>query len=173
MDKFKDININYDNLKLVPATELPRAKSVPLDDPLMLYKFCRRLQTLCDKANGVGLSAVQVGIPLNVCVVKNNDEYEYLINCSYAGVGDKVDSIEGCLSILDSDGKPRQFELKRFQQIEVDGYILKSDELSPYVQIKEVQKQLYVGFPAIIVQHELDHAVGILISDIGQEIKVW
>lgn len=166
-------SINYDNLKLVSIKEIPKGENVSLDKPLDIFKLCRRMESICQKSHGVGLSAVQLGIPLNICVVKNNNFFEYLVNCSYDGIGDKVNSIEGCLSILDYENKPRQFELQRFSQIQVNGFVLKFDDKSPYVNLIALEKESYSGFLSIIIQHELDHASGILISDIGQEIRVW
>lgn len=173
MSKYDELKINYDNLKIIPASEIQRGSDSPLDDTLGLFRLCTKMQTICEKFNGVGLSAVQIGLPINVCIVKTSSKYEHLVNCTYVGNGEKIKSIEGCLSILDKDNNPRQFELKRFPEIFVSGYFLQSSENTPYVELKEIKNQLYSGFTAIIVQHELDHAAGVLISDIGQEIKVW
>ena len=165
--------MNINDLKIVPVSEIPKAESVQLDDPLKIYALCNKMQTLCEKLQGVGLSAVQVGVPLNVCIVKNHEKYDYFVNCSYIGIGDKIKSIEGCLSILNGEGKPRQFELQRYPYIAVNGYCLHFTKKTPYIDFLEIKNTNYYGFQSIVVQHELDHSVGVLISDLGKEIKVW
>lgn len=164
---------NLNDLKIVPIHDIPKATDALLDDPLKVYALCNKMETLCNKLQGVGLSAVQVGIPLNVCIVKNLGKYECFVNCNYIGIGDKVKSIEGCLSILNEEGKPRQFELERYPSIAVNGYMLRFTNEIPYINFYEIKNYNYHGFHSVVIQHELDHANNILISDIGKEIRVW
>lgn len=173
MNTYQSLNINYEDLKMVAVDKIPKGSDAPTDNILGIFRLCRRMQSICEGKGGVGLSAVQIGIPINVCVVKSSDDFEYFVNCSYVGQGEKINSIEGCLSILGEDGKTRQFELHRFPEVIVKGYKLQFSDTSPYVNLIELQNEIFTGFPAIIMQHELDHAAGVLISDIGREIKVW
>lgn len=166
--------IDYNNLQILPAIKLPKGEDAPLDNLIGLYKLCNKMQTLCAKSNGVGLSAVQVGVPWNIFIARDsNNNYDYYLNCKYEGVGEKIKSIEGCLSILDEDGKFRQFELERFAEIKLSGNKLIFGNVNPYINLTVIKDQSVKGFNCIVLQHEIDHASGILVSDRGKEIKVW
>ena len=45
--------------------------------------------------------------------------------------------------------------------------------VEPELALMTVDGEVVSGFMAIVVQHEADHARGILISQIGQEVEVW
>ena len=98
---------------------------------------------------GAGLAAIQIGIPLRFAWFKYNEEEFTLLNpriISYAGKRKIIE--EGCLSI------PSQyFKVKRRYKIK---YISDGKKLSAR------------GFKAELIQHEIDHMNGILISDKGE-----
>lgn len=169
-------------MNLVPVGDIPKPediKEVSLDDLAEVYKICNRMKEVCEVENGLGLSAVQVGIPLKLFLVKSDkaskfnksSDYGCFLNCEYKA-GDnseEVMSIEGCLSIKSETGKMRHFQVKRYTEVLVNGYKLNEEmELEEIVDIP-----IGVSEQSVVFQHEIDHHSGILISDIGQEIFLW
>lgn len=158
---------------LVPWKTIPKANVVPEEDLVAIYKCCSQMQLLCEAEKGIGLSAVQVGIPWNLFVVKHASIYRYLVNCSYAGIGSKVldghTSMEGCLSLRTPNGELRRFQVPRFNKIRVTGKFL---DYSEKLELKPIDAELD-GLYADVYQHELDHSNGILISEFGKEVILF
>ena len=51
-------------MNLVDFDKLPKVEEiqdVPLEDPLKVFKVCQEMEVVCDRENGIGLSAAQVG----------------------------------------------------------------------------------------------------------------
>lgn len=155
-------------LSIVPAIEIPIAQETPTDNLLAIFRVITQMEKICTDNKGIGLSAVQVGVPWKLFIVQRDNNYEYYVNCEYAGVGDKSKSIEGCLSLKNDQGNFRRFELERFSVALVKGKRLKvSDSPSLVLEdFSELEKDLI----AVVFQHEIDHQNGILISDIGKEL---
>lgn len=167
-------------LSIVPEDQIPKKDQiidVPRDDLANLHNVCLQLSELCQKENGLGISAVQTGIPWKLFVVKGDgscpiipkDEFGYFIDCSYKeNTAEKVTSLEGCLS-LRSNGRLRSFQLERSKYIDIIGYKFKIDDLVflPINIVLSYQQQ------CVVFQHEIDHHNGILISDIGRELYIW
>ena len=113
-------------------------------------------------ANGIGLAAIQIGIPKRIIVIDlNRDEIQkkpmYFVN----PVIKKKDPIkatyeEGCLSV------PNQFaEVDRPSKCEVE-----------YLDYDGNKKLLKAdGLLATCVQHEMDHLEGILFIDYLSKLK--
>lgn len=122
-------------------------------------------------APGVGLAAPQVGEALQLVVLEDGpdrwgrlDERELrarereilpftvLVNPTYEVVGDgqKVDFYEGCLSVPGLTGLVSRYRIVRVSAL---------DERA------EPVNRLFSGWPARIVQHELDHLAGVLYLD--------
>ena len=95
----------------------------------------------------VGLSAIQIGVPLRICVVYNGERFISFVNPIIVKTfGEKYEIEEGCMSL---DGTRK---VMRHEKIEVirqtkNGFV----------------KERYKGFMAEIIQHELDHFEGKLI----------
>lgn len=157
-------------LVIVPVDEIPKAKDALLDDLMSLFRLAAKMEPICDKEKGIGLSAVQVGVPLNFFIIKVGRNFEYFVNCEYEGIGDKQKSIEGCLSLKKDDGSFRRFEVDRFSAIKLTGKELKITN-TPSVVLEDVSR-LETGLRAIVLQHEIDHGNDILISQIGKEIEL-
>lgn len=167
---------------IVEATKIPgkeEIQPVPLDDPMRVYKVCQELKELCDKEHGIGISAVQVGVPWKLFLVKGDGtcplvpkgEYGYFVNCEYeATTEEQVVSLEGCLSLRSPDGRLRSFQVKRHKIIHLIGFQLLSDKALVF---EPVDSSVDVSQEGIVFQHEIDHHRGILISDIGKELFVW
>ena len=95
----------------------------------------------------VGLSAIQIGVPLRICVVYNGERFIPFVNPVITkSFGEKYKVEEGCMSI---DGKR---EVMRYERIEVF-----------WRSKNRFVNEKYKGFMAEIIQHELDHFEGKLI----------
>lgn len=162
--------IDTKELQIVPAEKIPEAQDAPLDDLMFLFRIFARLEKLCSDENGIGLSAVQVGLPYKMFVVQRGRHFEYYVNCDYEGSGEKQVSIEGCLSIRKEDGEIRRFEVMRYPTVKIKGkQLILAD--APSLKLKSVDKE-ESGLYAVVMQHEIDHSKQILISDIGKEIFI-
>jgi peptide deformylase len=116
------------------------------------------IKTLCSSLvstmilnNGVGLAAPQCGILKQIIVALIEGEPKVFINPEIISKSDiLVSGEEGCLSI------PETFiEKKRPQKITVK-----------YRNIKGFPcLETYEGFSARVLQHEIDHLLGILMTD--------
>jgi peptide deformylase len=159
-------------LKIVPIEAIPIAQETPIDNLMGVYAICQKLEVLCKTENGVGISAVQAGINWNLFLVKTKNGFDYFVNCDYTSVIDeKVDSLEGCLSIKDSQNNLRYFEVPRFKSILLTG--TKLVKIANDLVLEPLENVLITGFNAIVVQHEIDHAKDVLISDIGKEVQIY
>ena len=156
-------------IQLVPVELLPKAIDVPTDDAMVIFRLAAKMEKLCTDENGIGLSAVQVGIPWKFFVMRRGRHYEYYLNCEYTGIGHKQNSIEGCLSLKNADGTLKRFECQRFTKVRVKGKQLRFTNAPALIidDFDEVQEGLY----AVVFQHEIDHGNDILISQIGKEIE--
>ena len=113
-------------------------------------------------ANGIGLAAIQIGIPKRIIVMDlskddNNKEPRYFVNPVIKNK-DKAKSTyeEGCLSV------PNQFaEIDRPKKCEV--------EYLDYNGEKKIIKA--EGLLATCIQHEMDHLDGILFIDYLSKLK--
>lgn len=163
-------------MHLVEVNEIPKVGEVvdvPTDNLVEVYKVCQQMEEICNEANGIGLSAVQVGIPWKLFLVKNpiDDSYGYYINCEYIPKGpEKIISTEGCLSLVGDDDSPRLFVVERLKSITVKGHKL-SDKGG--LSLEPFEKDYEMSFENVVFQHEIDHQLGILISDIGKEFLIW
>ena len=133
--------------------EFLRKKSKIVDN------FDERLKTLLDdmnetvrRADGAGLSAVQIGVLKRVfIIIDDNDEVVEFINPEIIESSGSCPILEeGCLSVPKSYGK-----VKRPNVVVVKAYDRNG---------KEFKKQ-FVGFSAKAVCHESDHLDGILFID--------
>ena len=119
------------------------------------------LETMYD-ANGIGLAAIQIGIPKRIIVIDlNRDEIQkkpmYFVNPVIKNKDLlKATYEEGCLSV------PNQFaEVDRPSKCEVE-----------YLDYDGNKKLLKAdGLLATCVQHEMDHLEGILFIDYLSKLK--
>ena len=136
---------------------------------LLVKKVNKEIQTLMDDmletmyaASGIGLAAVQIGVPKKIIVLDIARDYEpkkpmYFINPEIVSSSkNKATYEEGCLSV------PGQFaEIARSDQC----YIKYLDYNG---QKKELNAQ---GLLATCIQHEMDHLKGILFIDYLSKFK--
>ena len=164
---------------IVPVLDIPDGEIVPTDNLLDIFRLVVQMEQICTEQSGIGLSAVQVGVPLNLFIVQRDDAYEYYLNCEYEGIGEKHPSVEGCLSLRDKEGKLRRFEVQRFASVKLKGQQLKVSagngncgNLTDALKIENIER-VENGLYAVVMQHEIDHQLGILISDFGKEVEIY
>ena len=107
------------------------------------------LDTLTAHKDGcVGMAANMIGVKKRIICFDNEGTYMTMFNPQILKKSGPYDTEEGCLSLL---GGPRK--CKRYQTIKVQW------------QTAEMQTRIktFTGFPAQIIQHEIDHCDGILI----------
>ena len=113
-------------------------------------------------ANGIGLAAIQVGVPKRIIVIdlskdENKKEPKYFVNPIIKNKdSEKATYEEGCLSV------PNQFaEVDRPRECEVE-----------YLDYNGKKKFLKAeGLLATCIQHEMDHLEGILFIDYLSKLK--
>ena len=107
------------------------------------------LDTLTTHKDGcVGMAANMIGVQKRIIAFDNDGTYMIMFNPEIIKKSGPYDAEEGCLSLL---GGPRK--CKRYQTIKVQW------------QTAEFQMRIktFTGFPAQIIQHEVDHCDGVLI----------
>lgn len=168
--------MNFVN-KIVPVEQIPTPSvACPINNLTEIYKLCMEMQEICDQNEGVGLSAVQLGNPYRLFVIKKSEQsfftnsFGWFLNCEYIPTfkANRISSMEGCLSLKDKLGKLRFFNLNRYDEVKVTGQMLTED-----LNIINVNEILSVKKQGIVFQHEIDHQNGILISQLGKETLIW
>jgi len=96
----------------------------------------------------VGMAANMIGVWKRIIVFDNDGTSLLMLNPEILKAEGSYETEEGCLSLL---GGPRK--TKRYKKIKVK------------YQTTELQTRIktFTGFPAQIIQHEVDHCSGILI----------
>lgn len=160
--------IQYDNTD----TSILRQVSLPVPLPEInshkIQDFLRDLKTALDsQGDGVGISAVQVGNPIQVFILSHKaydvegkplaSPYKVFINPRITKVSkDMQEFEEGCLSIRGVYGK-----VTRPFSVTVQAYNEHGDMV-----IEQAN-----GFVAHVIQHEMDHLDGILFIDRAQNVR--
>ena len=107
------------------------------------------LDTLTTHKDGcVGMAANMIGVTKRIIVFDNEGEYMTMLNPEIIKAEGYYETEEGCLSLL---GGPRK--TGRYQKIKV-----RYQNLQLQTRLKT-----FTGWPAQIIQHEIDHCNGILI----------
>lgn len=103
---------------------------------------------IANKDACVGIAANMIGVHKRIIVFDNDGAYMTMFNPEIIKFSGPYDAEEGCLSLL---GGPRP--CKRYQTIKVRW------------QNEDFQTRIktFTGWPAQIIQHEIDHCNGILI----------
>ena len=137
-----------------------RKKTVPFDFKKFSTKEVReliaRMKRIMHDANGIGLSANQIGLDFKVFVAEVPDaqgglKFYAVFNPEIEKIStEKVPFEEGCLSIPGSFG-----EVERAERVAIKGY----DKNGKALKIKAW------GLLARVFQHEIDHLNGHLFID--------
>ena len=124
-----------------------REKSSNIDIKENLDIIVFNLKLILEQTNGLGLAAIQIGIPLKIAVIKlENGEKFVMYNTKVLEKEDFVYKMEGCLSF------PNKFvKIPRAKTILIEN--------------GDGKKYSFENLEAQIVQHELAHFEGELIID--------
>jgi peptide deformylase len=133
------------------------AHSVKNFDSYLVGTVQDMVETLLDQKDpiGVGLSGNQIGFLQRVCVIRPEEkgDVQVLINPTIIktvqGSSKRKPVLEGCLSIPDVWG-----HVLRPEKVHITYQNLKGEKLDA----------AFDGFPAVVVQHEIDHLNGILFT---------
>tara|TARA_B100000767_G_scaffold246589_1_gene246275 strand:+ start:328 stop:846 length:519 start_codon:yes stop_codon:yes gene_type:complete len=114
------------------------------------------------EANGIGLAAIQIGVPKRIIVMdiskdEENKKPKYFVNPIIKNKNSKKETYEeGCLSV------PNQFaEIDRPSKCDVE-----------YLDYNGKKQILHAeGLLATCIQHEIDHLDGILFIDYLSKLK--
>lgn len=110
-----------------------------------------KMRKIMKEADGVGLSANQIGLDIKVFVARFENKFYAVFNPKITKESsEKVELEEGCLSVPGAFG-----EVARADKITLEGFDMNGKKL----KIKAW------GFLAQIFQHEVDHLEGILFTD--------
>jgi len=119
--------------------------------------ICRRMVEEMLRADGVGLAAPQIGIPLRIIVLDVEGEFHVLINPELLFVSEETETgIEGCLSVPGVHA-----EVARSAQATIAGTTLGGERV-------EITGE---GLLARAMQHEMDHINGHLFVDHVSQVK--
>lgn len=153
------------------------SKYVDINNDTEFEENIKRLKEYCTSNDVLALAAVQIGIPKRLVYLKNTnlelikkiqndtfteedkkyDESKILINPIILKKEGLTEYWETCASCLDNCGL-----VERPYKIEVE-----YDDILGQKHI-----QIFEGFEATVLSHELDHLDGILHIDIAKEIRV-
>ena len=137
---------------------LEKAQPVAAFDTPELHALLADLRDTIAHLTGAGLAAPQIGVGLQVVIfgVHRNPRYPdaeevpdtVLINPTLAPIGDQlVEGWEGCLSVPGMRGL-----VPRYARLRYRGFDERGGPIDRTVE----------GFHAVVVQHEVDHLLGIL-----------
>jgi len=114
-------------------------------------ELIKTMRTAMEKADGIGLSANQIGLDLSVFVAKVENKFYAVFNPEIVKQSSsEIAAEEGCLSIPEIYG-----EVFRPERITLSGY----DKNGKKIKIKAW------GLLARVFQHEVDHLNGKLFVD--------
>ena len=100
------------------------------------------------KETCVGMAANMIGVAKRIIAFVDGNSYMLMLNPRILKQSDPYETEEGCLSLL---GGPRK--TVRYRKIKVEYQTLQL----------QTRIKTFEGFPAQIIQHEVDHCNGILI----------
>ena len=103
------------------------------------------------ESNSIGLACNQLGLDGRILLIKQGNRWERIINPVILNRSDEtIITEEKCLSI-----KKKSVKVERHTSIKI------------YQDVKELEEKVmeFSGLDAIVIQHEIDHLNGILITD--------
>ena len=148
---------------LTEPNEILRKKSLPVEnvDKSIQELMDDMLETMY-AAPGIGLAAIQIGVPLNVIVMdlaREGDQpnVKYFANPEILETAEDLSSYEeGCLSIPDVFESVERPEKVKLTYLDYDGK-----------RVTEWCEGLY----ATCIQHEMDHLKGVVFIDYLSRLK--
>jgi peptide deformylase len=149
---------------LVQDISILRKKSEPVSSAQEATEILEKLRKELKKIpNGIGLAAIQIGIPKQVGLINSGNEEFILINPEVLEKSEEFIYLhEGCLSF------PNVFlDTRRYREFTIKNQVIDGDKF------REETQYFYYNPPdingsdltGIAVQHEIDHFGGKLIQD--------
>lgn len=116
-----------------------------------LAQTAERMKKTMQEANGVGLSANQVGIDKALFIAKLGEDVYAFVNPELTPLSNETERTEeGCLSI------PGVWvDVERYLKVHLRAQNLAGEPIELELE----------GYPARVIQHEVDHLAGVLIID--------
>jgi peptide deformylase len=147
-----------DVLRMGDPRLLEKARPVAAFDTPELHALLADMRDTMAHLNGAGLAAPQIGVGLQVVIfgVHANPRYPdaeevpdtVLVNPVLSPIGDEmVEGWEGCLSVPGMRGL-----VPRYRRLRYTGFDAAGRPMDRTVE----------GFHAVVVQHEVDHLLGVL-----------
>lgn len=119
-----------------------------------IKKLIAEMRKELKRANGIGLAAVQIGVPKQTILVEMEGTVHVFLNAKITRKSWKKIAVEeGCLSVPGQNGYVRRSANLKIAALDENG--------------KKITLETH-GLTSIIFQHEIDHTNGILFID-----KVW
>ena len=153
-------------MAILPIIETPdprlRTKSQPVDgvDDALRQLMDDMLETMYD-APGIGLAAIQVGVPKRVLVIDlqldDTRSPRYFVNPEIIAESDELSVYnEGCLSVPEQYAEVERPAVITVRYLDYDGLPL---------------EERLEGLLATCLQHEMDHLEGVLFIDHLSKLK--
>lgn len=138
-----------------------RKKTVDLDFSKYtksdLRKLIQAMRLIMKDAEGVGLSANQIGLDLNFFVAEVNGKFYAIFNPKIEKYSSETEEIEeGCLSVLRTYGI-----VNRSKKVTLSGFDING---------KKIKIKAW-GLLARVLQHEVDHLNGKLFIDKAKNVQ--
>jgi peptide deformylase len=136
-----------------PVLKNPASDVAEVDDEVR--RLIDRMTDVMSTAHGVGLAAPQIGVSRRVLIYRGSEEegVRALVNPALVERSEETEvDTEGCLSLLGGD---LSVPIERHVRVRVAG-------LDGEGQPLEIEAE---GLEARIIQHEVDHLDGVLITD--------
>ncbi|HRY60092.1 MAG TPA: peptide deformylase [Patescibacteria group bacterium] len=148
MNKYKLVETK--DIKKIPKILREKSKEITEITPELL-DLAKQMKKIMKENKGVGISAIQVGVPVRMLVVKNCGQDMIFINPDIIRMSrHEVVYSEGCLSF------PEVFrEISRPEKIKVKAKNENFEDL-------EIEAE---GLVARTLEHEIDHLNGIVFLD--------
>jgi len=148
-------------MKIVEDIELLRKKSSDVETVEEAESIIDSLKsTLQEHGDGLGLSAIQIGIAKKISIIRHGEDFIPIINPVVVEKRDPFKfSLEGCLSIPGVYQNTLRYKHFIIKCLDIeDG---KFRESTKYFYFEHERRDI----SAIVVQHEIDHFDGKLILD--------
>jgi peptide deformylase len=153
-------------MAILPIIETPDPRLRQVSEPVGAVDDALRafmddmLETMYD-APGIGLAAIQVGVPKRVLVIDLQEDEQrnprYFVNPEIVGESEEINVYnEGCLSVPEMYAEVERPATVKARWLDYDG-VAHEEELD--------------GLLATCLQHEMDHLEGILFVDHLSKLK--
>ena len=159
---------NADILDLNSFKDLSPFKKIELIDPFILKHLGKKLIYLSQKYQFKSLHSKSIGIETNVFVATIEREPRIFYNCSYAGLDNKISSVESCCFSRKDNLNFKNYFCVRYKKVVICGYEI-VQLFEPSIEPIEV---IFEGEPACVLQHEIDIQNLSLLPDYAEEVEV-